>query len=375
MSTAGNDPFSNTTTRNLLQHLVSPKVVSDGTGGYQVKTDLINIDNAYVQNNTISKQLTVQNSPTSDKLVVTTDGSKSYITTTTSAGVRSELVLDGAQVEVKNPGNTGNGVLLLQTDVLGNGYVQAGTGGSGSETLFLGTKNFGNTLQISPNTTITANADSIFIDNPATTTSAARLILQSAVNGDGYIRAGISGAGTENLYLGTQNTNTVIITPAGNVGIGTGAPSAKLDIVGLVRATTGYYAGSSFQSGLVYDGGTTSAMFLSNNNASSTNLPIRINQNNTLGANTRLLIDANGIVTTPAGFSGKSTGTVTANNTTPVTVSNANVTANSIILLTVKTATGANAGEAYVSATSVGVSFTIDSGAADTSVYNYMILN
>lgn len=249
MSTAGNDPFSNTTTRNLLQHLVSPKIVSDGTGGYQVKTDLINIDNAYVQNNTISKQLTVQNSPTSDKLVVTTDGSKSYITTTTSAGVRSELVLDGAQVEVKNPGNTGNGVLVLQTDVSGNGYIRAGSGGSG----------------------------------------------------------------TENLYLGTGATNRITITPAGNVGIGTVAPTTTLQVTGTLSCT--------------------------------------------------------------GNFTGKSTGTVTANNTTPVTVSDANVTANSIILLTVKTATGANAGEAYVSATSVGVSFTIDSGAADTSVYNYMILN
>ena len=47
MSTPGNDPFSGTTTRNLLQHLISPKIVSDGSGGYQVKTDLINIDHIY----------------------------------------------------------------------------------------------------------------------------------------------------------------------------------------------------------------------------------------------------------------------------------------------------------------------------------------
>lgn len=45
------DPFSGTNTRNILDHLISPKVVvgPTGTGGYQVKTDLINVDTVYVQ--------------------------------------------------------------------------------------------------------------------------------------------------------------------------------------------------------------------------------------------------------------------------------------------------------------------------------------
>ena len=43
----GNDPFSGTTTRNILQHVLSPKIVSDGSGGYQVKTDLINVDHIF----------------------------------------------------------------------------------------------------------------------------------------------------------------------------------------------------------------------------------------------------------------------------------------------------------------------------------------
>jgi hypothetical protein len=68
-------------------------------------------------------------------------------------------------------------------------------------------------------------------------------------------------------------------------------------------------------------------------------------------------------------------GTATANNATAVVVANTSVTANSVIILTVRTATGANAGEAVVSAVVPGVSFSIESGAADTSVYNYLILN
>ena len=82
-----------------------------------------------------------------------------------------------------------------------------------------------------------------------------------------------------------------------------------------------------------------------------------------------------GTLSLTGNFTGKSTGTVTATNGTPVSVANTNVTANSIILLTVKTATGTNAGQAYVSSTTASTGFSITSGASDTSVYNYMILN
>jgi len=39
------DPLAGTNTRNLLQHIVSPKIVTNGAGGYDVKTDIINVDN------------------------------------------------------------------------------------------------------------------------------------------------------------------------------------------------------------------------------------------------------------------------------------------------------------------------------------------
>jgi len=39
------DPFANTTTvKNILNHIISPKIVKDGSG-YTTKTDLVNIDN------------------------------------------------------------------------------------------------------------------------------------------------------------------------------------------------------------------------------------------------------------------------------------------------------------------------------------------
>lgn len=39
------DPFANTTTvKNILQHIISPKIVKNG-GGYVTKTDLVNVHN------------------------------------------------------------------------------------------------------------------------------------------------------------------------------------------------------------------------------------------------------------------------------------------------------------------------------------------
>jgi hypothetical protein len=32
-------------TQNIIEGILSPKVVSDGTSGYQVKTDIVNVDN------------------------------------------------------------------------------------------------------------------------------------------------------------------------------------------------------------------------------------------------------------------------------------------------------------------------------------------
>lgn len=209
MSTGpGNDPFSGSNTRNILLHLVSPKIVNDGSGGYTVKTDLINVDNIYT-----------------------------------------------------------------------TGLIRAGTAGAGD----------------------VQSSSAFTVYNPTTLTTYGRLTANSSnlwLQGTTNIKFGQIAQGTTNttLVLGSPGSNTDALTVGGTLNV------------------TG-------------------------------------------------------------NFTGKSTGTVTANNTTPVPVSNTNVTANSVILLTVKTPTGANAGQAYVSSTTASSGFSITSGAADTSVYNYMILN
>jgi len=68
-------------------------------------------------------------------------------------------------------------------------------------------------------------------------------------------------------------------------------------------------------------------------------------------------------------------GTVQATGYNPVTVANVNVTSTSTVMLTVKTASGFNAGGAHVSAVVPG-SFTIRNfWGNDTSIYSYLVLN
>ena len=61
------DPFANTTTvKNILQHIISPKLVTDGSGGYVSKTDLVNVHNivfaegASNEDGTITRPFTTQ---------------------------------------------------------------------------------------------------------------------------------------------------------------------------------------------------------------------------------------------------------------------------------------------------------------------------
>lgn len=69
------------------------------------------------------------------------------------------------------------------------------------------------------------------------------------------------------------------------------------------------------------------------------------------------------------------TGTFTANGTSAVTVTNANVFSNSLIVFTAKTVGGTPAGAPYVATITPGTGFTVKAASGDTSVYNYGIIN
>jgi hypothetical protein len=67
-------------------------------------------------------------------------------------------------------------------------------------------------------------------------------------------------------------------------------------------------------------------------------------------------------------------GTFTCNGTTGVTVANTDVTANSGILVTLKTVGGTVGAIPSVKTITPGTGFTISGTASDTSVYNYHII-
>ena len=71
-----------------------------------------------------------------------------------------------------------------------------------------------------------------------------------------------------------------------------------------------------------------------------------------------------------------SSGTVTLNGATPVTVANTAVTANSLIIFTLKTVGGTVSPNApNVKTITPGTGFTVAGTASDTSVYNYRIIS
>ncbi len=66
-------------------------------------------------------------------------------------------------------------------------------------------------------------------------------------------------------------------------------------------------------------------------------------------------------------------GTFTCTSSGTITVANTGVTANSIVIVTVKTA-GSPGATPYIATITAGTGYTITCASGDTSVYNYIIL-
>lgn len=67
-------------------------------------------------------------------------------------------------------------------------------------------------------------------------------------------------------------------------------------------------------------------------------------------------------------------GTFTANGSTEVIIAEPGVTANSVILIGLKTSGGTINGGPFIFTVTPGTGFSIKSGSTDTSVYNYIVL-
>ena len=83
------DPYTNTTTvKNILQHIIVPKIVSDGSSGYVTKTDLINVHNiVFSGNSTTAGAVALPNTSQSGSLNATTQSIPIYHSRVTTNSV------------------------------------------------------------------------------------------------------------------------------------------------------------------------------------------------------------------------------------------------------------------------------------------------
>lgn len=90
-----------------------------------------------------------------------------------------------------------------------------------------------------------------------------------------------------------------------------------------------------------------------------------------IGNMARFEVDVGGAPSSEAQLAG---GTVTLNGATPVTVVNANLTANSVITFGLKTVGGTVGAQPAVQTVTPGTGFTVQGTSGDTSTYNYVII-
>jgi hypothetical protein len=140
MSGGGNDPFSGSNTRNLLQHIVSPKIVEDGSGGYEVKIDLTNVDNIYASGTvygtgagigitgTASNQYLVWDEPNKLWVIGGTRNPGSVLLGTGSTAVSTENIAIGIDTQAAGSSvSIGHTIYSSINDVtIGNSTTSAG---------------------------------------------------------------------------------------------------------------------------------------------------------------------------------------------------------------------------------------------------------
>ena len=97
------DPFENTTTvKNILQHVISPKVVSDGISGYIVRTDLVHIHNLIFEKGTATENGTSGNPFTTQSGTATLSGASVtvYHSRVTSTSIVFATIINGSSISI-----------------------------------------------------------------------------------------------------------------------------------------------------------------------------------------------------------------------------------------------------------------------------------
>ena len=182
---------------------------------------------------TTQLKLTRDDDSNSGLYVFHNDGNECARLVQKGTGHEGTLVLrDGGTAKVLLDGETGS-----------NSYINSGKFGIGTQS-----PNYKTVIQVSDTTaysasTISANQFQLAISNSGANGVAGILLATEPSSGNGGhcgIRALSTGNGNSDLTFSTRGSSTsgerLRITATGNVGIGSAIPSAKLDVVGGIKA-------------------------------------------------------------------------------------------------------------------------------------------
>jgi hypothetical protein len=247
MSGGGNDPFSGSNTRNILQHMLSPKIVDDGSGGYQVRLDLINVDNIYASGTiygggggigitgTADNQYLVWDNTVQQWIVGGTLTPGSVLLGTNSTASSTENVCIGIQTQCAGSSvSIGHSIYSLTKDVtIGNSTTS--TGGN-NITMGAGAYSRGDDVCIGVNSGSFGNC--VSIGSGASVQEASAIAIGSSATA-GFTNSVIIGSGATNVAAGGA---TVVLDATG----GTISPTHIGFYVAPVREVTGGVAPSGF---------------------------------------------------------------------------------------------------------------------------------
>lgn len=214
------DPFSGTNTRNILEHIISPKVVvgPTGTGGYGVKTDLINVDTVNISQIHISAENDSSGEGISD-ISLDINGNKrweiGHIMPDLNGGDNS-----GSSLYIKSYSDDGNYEYPVVLNRYYNNVSIANARFTG-----LGPTVVTNTLQVLSDNIIGSNGQSLLTGSGTGSTGSAvfedvTVEHELVVDGAAYLKTlsltgplVVTGTGT-NIFSGPVNTNGIISTSA-----------------------------------------------------------------------------------------------------------------------------------------------------------------
>lgn len=242
------DPFSSTTTRNLLQHIVSPKLVSDGSTGVVARTDLINVDDLRMSGKVIlpttTSSFTVCNSS-----AIPTNRGDSAIAIGNGAGTTSQSLQAIAIGSLSGYLSQGAGAVALgssagttsQTDNAVAIGSSAGQTSQGANAIAIGSS-AGNANQ---------SAGAIAIGNNASSVSQG---VNSIAIGNGS--GGTGNQGANSISIGYYNSFGTAVIPASNIvinatgaitNIGVNGGPANCCYINPIRNVTGGAVPSGFR--------------------------------------------------------------------------------------------------------------------------------